>query len=93
MFNAAARLGDIRSAEKLLYLIEKHKVPMKKGMAIPLINVYARAQIKSIVQRAKCNIAPPAPLFPIKSNEKIEWDEDGNMISLDRPGNKKYPFI
>ncbi|CAK4613665.1 hypothetical protein AeMF1_000821 [Aphanomyces euteiches] len=88
MMSAAARHGDIRSAEKLLYLMEKHAVPQTSTILISLINVYARAQIKSIVRKAKCNIPPPEPLMPIMSNEKTEWDEDGNIIDLDRPGKK-----
>ncbi|KAF0688190.1 Aste57867_20173 [Aphanomyces stellatus] len=86
MLNAAARHGDIRSAEKLVHLMTKHAVPQTPAISISLVNVYARAQIKSVVRRARCNIPPPEPLEPIISREKTEWGDDGNIIDLDRPG-------
>ncbi|RHY34912.1 hypothetical protein DYB32_000581 [Aphanomyces invadans] len=89
MMNAVARHGDLRSADKLVYLMNKYAVPQTNTILVSLINVYARAQIKSVVRRARCNIAPPEPLEPIlpaKRYSELEWDDNGNLIDLDRPG-------
>ncbi|RHY08071.1 hypothetical protein DYB36_001318 [Aphanomyces astaci] len=89
MLNAAARHGDLRSADKLVYLMDKHQVPQTKAILISLLNVYARAQIKSVVRRAKCNIPPPdslEPIIPTTRHSELEWDDQGQLIDLDRPG-------
>eukprot|EP00644_Phytophthora_capsici_P009824 jgi/Phyca11/9537/fgenesh1_pm.PHYCAscaffold_39_\ len=89
VLHACAKHGDFIQAEQIIRHMERHHVPMTEFVYNTLFNVYARAQIKSIVDKAPRNQkAPPQP-EPIYQ-EPLEWDDDGKEIDLTRPGKETF---
>ncbi|KAL3659922.1 hypothetical protein V7S43_015223 [Phytophthora oleae] len=89
VLHACAKHGDFIQAEQIIRHMERHHVPMTEFVYNTLFNVYARAQIKHIVDKAPRNQkAPPKP-EPIYQ-EPLEWDDDGKEIDLTRPGKETF---
>jgi len=89
VLHACAKHGDFIQAEQIICHMERHHVPMTEFVYNTLFNVYARAQIRSIVDKAPRNQkAPPQP-EPIYQ-EPLEWDDEGREIDLNRPGKETF---
>lgn len=85
VLHACAKQGDFIQAEQIMRHMQKHHVPMDQVTYNTLLNVYARAQVKSVVRKAPRNAAPlaaPEELY----QRPLEFDDDGNEIDLTRPG-------
>ncbi|KAL4164146.1 hypothetical protein KRP22_004767 [Phytophthora ramorum] len=85
VLHACAKHGDFIQAEQIIRHMERHHVPMTELVYNTLFNVYARAQIRSIVDKAPRNQKPlpkPEPIY----QEPLEWDDEGKEIDLTRPG-------
>ncbi|KDO18714.1 hypothetical protein SPRG_15933 [Saprolegnia parasitica CBS 223.65] len=65
--------------------MKRHNVPQTPILRTHLLHVYARAQVKAVVRLARSNIAPPEAVNPI-IQERTEFDDEGKVIDLDRPG-------
>ncbi|POM75871.1 mitochondrial protein, partial [Phytophthora palmivora] len=89
VLHACAKHGGVGLVEQIIRHMERHHVPMTEFVYSTLFNVYARAQIRSIVDKAPRNQkAPPKP-EPIYQ-EPLEWDDEGNEIDLTRPGKETF---
>ncbi|DAZ95204.1 TPA: hypothetical protein N0F65_013049 [Lagenidium giganteum] len=84
VLHACAKHGDYIQAEKIMGHMIKHQVPMDEVTYNTLLNVYARSQIKKVVEQAPRNKKPLPPAEPIHQ-EPLEWDEHGREIDLTRP--------
>lgn len=85
VLHACAKQGDFLQAEQIMRHMHKHQVPMDEITYNTLFNVYARAQVMSVVRKAPRNAAPvPAPEEIYQ--RPLEFDDDGNEIDLTRPG-------
>uniref|UniRef100_K3W678 PROP1-like PPR domain-containing protein n=1 Tax=Globisporangium ultimum (strain ATCC 200006 / CBS 805.95 / DAOM BR144) TaxID=431595 RepID=K3W678_GLOUD len=85
VLHACAKQGDFIQAEQIMRHMQKHHVPMDQVTYNTLLNVYARAQVKSVVAKAPRNAVPaqdPEELY----QRPLEFDDDGNEIDLTRPG-------
>lgn len=85
VLHACAKHGDFIQAEQIVRHMERHQVPKDEFTYNTLFNVYARAQVKSIVDKAPRNAAPapaPEPIY----QRPLEFDDDGNEVDLNRPG-------
>ncbi|KAE9007953.1 hypothetical protein PR001_g16840 [Phytophthora rubi] len=89
VLHACAKHGDFIQAEQIIRHMERHHVPMTEFVYNTLFNVYARAQIRSIVDKAPRNQKAPPPPEPIYQ-EPLEWDDDGKEIDLTRPGKETF---
>ncbi|KAJ8525628.1 hypothetical protein ON010_g15486 [Phytophthora cinnamomi] len=89
VLHACAKHGDFIQAEQIVRHMERHHVPMTEFVYNTLLNVYARAQIRSIVDKAPRNQKPLPPPEPIYQ-EPLEWDDEGNEIDLTRPGKETF---
>ncbi|GMF43638.1 unnamed protein product [Phytophthora fragariaefolia] len=89
VLHACAKHGDFIQAEQIIRHMERHQVPMTEFVYNTLFNVYARAQIRTIVNKAPRNQKPLPPPEPIYQ-EPLEWDEDGNEVDLTRPGKETF---
>lgn len=85
VLHACAKQGDAIQAEEILRHMRKHEAPMSEITYNTLLNTYARAQIKSIVDKAPRNKPAPRDPEPIYQRP-LEFDDDGNEIDLTRPG-------
>lgn len=85
VLHACAKQGDFIQAEQIMRHMQKHQVPMDQVTYNTLLNVYARAQVKSVVAKAPRNAAP-APAPEELYQRPLEFDDDGNEIDLTRPG-------
>lgn len=85
VLHACAKQGDFLQAEQIMRHMQKHHVPMDEVTYNTLLNVYARAQVKSVVAKAPRNAAP-APAPEELYQRPLEFDDDGNEIDLTRPG-------
>lgn len=85
VLHACAKHGDFIQAEQIMSHMERHKVPKDEFTYNTLLNVYARAQVKSIVDKAPRNVKPAAAPEPIYQRP-LEFDDDGREIDLNRPG-------
>lgn len=89
VLHACAKHGDFIQAEQILRHMEKHQVPKDSFTYNTVFNVYARAQVKSIVDKAPRNV--PAPVAPEEIYQRpLEFDDDGREIDLNRPGKEVY---
>ncbi|TYZ57754.1 hypothetical protein PybrP1_003666 [[Pythium] brassicae (nom. inval.)] len=85
VLHACAKQGDFLQAEQIMRHMRQHEVPLDEVTYNTLLNVYARAQVKSVVRKAPRNAPPPrtpAPLY----QRPLEFDDDGNEVDLTRPG-------
>lgn len=89
VLHACAKHGDFIQAEQIIRHMEKHQVPMNEMVYSTLFNVYARAQIRAIVDKAPRNQKAPAKPEPIYQ-EPTEWNDDGNLVDLTRPGKETF---
>ncbi|RLN88253.1 hypothetical protein BBJ28_00014839, partial [Nothophytophthora sp. Chile5] len=89
VLHACAKHGDFIQAEQIMRHVERHAVPVTEIMYNTLLNVYARAQVKSIVDKAPRNQKPRAPPQPIYQ-DPIEYDDDGKEVDLNRPGKETF---
>ncbi|EGZ14642.1 hypothetical protein PHYSODRAFT_263944 [Phytophthora sojae] len=89
VLHACAKHGDFIQAEQIIRHMERHHVPMTEFVYNTLFNVYARAQIRSIVDKAPRNQKAPPPPEPIYQ-EPLEWDDEGNEVDLTRPGKETF---
>lgn len=89
VLHACAKHGDFIQAEQIIRHMERHHVPMTEFVYNTLFNVYARAQLRPIVDKAPRNQKPlskPEPIY----QEPLEWDDEGNEIDLTRPGKETF---
>lgn len=85
VLHACAKQGDVIQAEEILRHMRKHQAPMNEITYNTLLNTYARAQVKSIVDKAPRNkpaARDPEPIY----QRQLEYDDDGREIDLTRPG-------
>jgi pentatricopeptide repeat protein len=85
VLHACAKHGDFIQAEQIVRHMERHQVPKDEFTYNTLFNVYARAQVKSIVDKAPRN-SKPAPVPEPIYQRPLEFDDDGNEVDLNRPG-------
>ncbi|KAL7685251.1 putative T-complex protein 1, eta subunit [Plasmopara halstedii] len=91
VLHACAKHGDFIQAEQIISHMERHHVPMTEFVYNTLFNVYARAQLRTIVNKAPRNqkaLIQPEPVY----QEPLEWDDEGNEIDLTRPGKETFSF-
>ncbi|CAI5737654.1 unnamed protein product [Hyaloperonospora brassicae] len=89
VLHACAKNGDFIQAEQILRHMDRHHVPMTEYVYSTLFNVYARAQIRTIVDKAPRNakaLAKPEPVY----QEPLEWDDEGKEVDLTRPGKETF---
>uniref|UniRef100_A0AAV1USF7 PROP1-like PPR domain-containing protein n=1 Tax=Peronospora matthiolae TaxID=2874970 RepID=A0AAV1USF7_9STRA len=89
VLHACAKNGDFIQAEQILRHMERHHVPMTDFVYSTLFNVYARAQIRGIVDKAPRNmkaLPKPKPVY----QEPLEYDDEGKEIDLTRPGKETF---
>ncbi|GMF21555.1 unnamed protein product [Phytophthora lilii] len=89
VLHACAKHGDFIQAEQIIRHMERHHVPMTEFVYNTLFNVYARAQVKSIVDKAPRNQKPLPESEPIYQ-EPLEWDDEGKEVDLTRPGKETF---
>ncbi|CAI5745259.1 unnamed protein product [Peronospora destructor] len=89
VLHACAKHGDFIQAEQIVRHMERHHVPMTEFVYNTLFNVYARAQIKSIVDKAPRNEKALPKAEPVYQ-EPLEWDDEGNEVDLTRPGKETF---
>lgn len=85
VLHACAKQGDFLQAEQILRHMRQHQVPLDEVTYNTVLNVYARAQVKSVVAKAPRNAPPPKTPEPIYQRP-LEYDDDGNEVDLTRPG-------
>ncbi|CAH0484871.1 unnamed protein product [Peronospora farinosa] len=89
VLHACAKHGDFIQAEQIIRHMERHHVPMTEFVYNTLFNVYARAQIKSIVDKAPRNEKALPKAEPVYQ-EPLEWDDEGKEVDLTRPGKETF---